>query len=102
MSLVRHLLNRSPETRLNMKSETIMAHDFFTEIDWQQLIRKNLQAPYKPAAKEEPIFCSAASFKEEISVACGYQPIISRVIREFRKQGASKCTVKPSDLDCHF
>ncbi len=52
-----------------MKSETIMAHDFFAEIDWQQLIRKNLEAPFKPTVVDEQPSDPAPPFEPAISVA---------------------------------
>ncbi|KAI8355549.1 kinase-like domain-containing protein [Blakeslea trispora] len=47
--LLRGLLTRDPEQRLGHRgTEEIRCHPFFRTIDWNKLIRKQLQPPFKP------------------------------------------------------
>ena len=47
--LLRQLLQRNPENRINITG--IKQHPFFETIDWDQLLERNLQPPFKPAVR---------------------------------------------------
>jgi len=54
-NFVKGLLNRNPKHRLgaNGDAEELKAHPFFTDIDWDQLAKKNVVPPFKPKLKSE-------------------------------------------------
>jgi len=54
-AFVKGLLNRNPAHRLGAKAdaEELMAHPFFSDIDWNALSRKLVQPPFKPKLKGE-------------------------------------------------
>ncbi|KAF2863719.1 Pkinase-domain-containing protein [Piedraia hortae CBS 480.64] len=49
-SLVKSLLNRNPQARLGAKGDAdeLMAHPFFSDIDWDALGQKLMLSPFKP------------------------------------------------------
>ncbi|KAL6069566.1 AGC protein kinase [Balamuthia mandrillaris] len=52
-SLLQGLLTRDPEQRLGSikNGQDIKEHPFFSSIDWQQLDRKELKAPFRPKVR---------------------------------------------------
>ena len=54
-SFVKGLLNRNPAHRLGAKgdAEELMAHPFFSDVDWNALSKKMSQPPFKPKLKGE-------------------------------------------------
>lgn len=52
-SLIVGLLNRDPKKRLGSANDVddIRAHPFFASMDWDALMRKEVEAPYKPQVK---------------------------------------------------
>jgi len=47
-SLLRALFKRNPDNRLS-SVEDIKRHPFFSNIDWDLLLEKQIEPPYKPA-----------------------------------------------------
>jgi len=45
--LIRKLLDRNPETRLQDPAQ-IKAHPWFADIDWEALYNRQITPPYKP------------------------------------------------------
>ncbi|XP_041051528.1 ribosomal protein S6 kinase alpha-6 isoform X1 [Carcharodon carcharias] len=64
--LLRMLFKRNPGNRLGAGPdgvEEIKRHPFFATIDWNKLVRKEIQPPFKPAAgKPEDTFCFDPEF----------------------------------------
>ncbi|KAK3708652.1 Serine/threonine-protein kinase [Vermiconidia calcicola] len=54
-NFVKGLLNRNPAHRLGAKgdAEELMAHSFFSDIDWNALSKKTMPPPFKPKLKGE-------------------------------------------------
>lgn len=54
-NFVKGLLNRNPNHRLGAKGDAdeLMAHPFFSDVDWKALGRKALVPPFKPKLKGE-------------------------------------------------
>jgi serine/threonine protein kinase len=54
-NLVKGLLNRNPRHRLGANGDAaeLKAHEFFHDVDWVALARKNLVPPFKPKLKSE-------------------------------------------------
>lgn len=54
-NFVKGLLNRNPKHRLgaNNDANELMAHPFFSDIDWDALSRKELIPPFKPKLKSD-------------------------------------------------
>jgi serine/threonine protein kinase len=54
-NFVKGLLNRNPAHRLGAKgdAEELMAHPFFSDVDWQRLSKKMVSPPFKPKLKGE-------------------------------------------------
>ncbi|CAK4031951.1 Serine threonine- kinase SCH9 [Lecanosticta acicola] len=54
-SFVKGLLNRNPSHRLGAKAdaEELMAHPFFSDVDWNALSEKKVAPPFKPKLKGE-------------------------------------------------
>ncbi|PNS19428.1 hypothetical protein CAC42_2605 [Sphaceloma murrayae] len=54
-NFVKGLLNRNPNHRLGAKGDAdeLMAHPFFSDVDWNALGRKALVPPFKPKLKSE-------------------------------------------------
>ncbi|KAG8632121.1 hypothetical protein KVT40_001261 [Elsinoe batatas] len=54
-NFVKGLLNRNPDHRLGAKGDAdeLMAHPFFSDVDWAALGRKSLKPPFKPQLKGE-------------------------------------------------
>jgi len=53
-ALIVQLLDRNPVTRLGSSEadiEDIKKHEFFAEIDWEKLLNKEIDPPYKPEIK---------------------------------------------------
>jgi len=52
-SLIVRLLSRDPKKRLGSADdvEDVKAHPFFADINWAQLMAKNIDVPYKPKTK---------------------------------------------------
>uniref|UniRef100_A0A4W3I034 Ribosomal protein S6 kinase n=1 Tax=Callorhinchus milii TaxID=7868 RepID=A0A4W3I034_CALMI len=65
-SLLRMLFKRNPTNRLGAGPdgvEEIKRHPFFSTIDWNKLVRKEIQPPFKPASgKPEDTFCFDPEF----------------------------------------
>ncbi|XP_062916525.1 ribosomal protein S6 kinase alpha-6 isoform X1 [Mobula hypostoma] len=65
-SLLRTLFKRNPGNRLGAGPdgvEEIKRHPFFATIDWNKLVRKEIQPPFKPASgKPEDTFCFDPEF----------------------------------------
>jgi protein-serine/threonine kinase len=75
-AFVKGLLNRNPAHRLGAKNdaEELMAHPFFSDIDWNALSQKLTQPPFKPKLKDQydvsnfdPEFTNALSTGPEAS-----------------------------------
>jgi protein-serine/threonine kinase len=75
-AFVKGLLNRNPAHRLGAKNdaEELMAHPFFSDIDWNALSQKLTQPPFKPKLKDQydvsnfdPEFTNALSAGPEAS-----------------------------------
>jgi serum/glucocorticoid-regulated kinase 3 len=48
-NLIRHLLTRNPHERLGSKgAHQVKAHSFFSHIDWNRLLQKKIQPPFRP------------------------------------------------------
>ncbi|XP_067852942.1 ribosomal protein S6 kinase alpha-6 isoform X3 [Heptranchias perlo] len=64
--LLRTLFKRNPGNRLGAGPdgvEEIKRHPFFATIDWNKLVRKEIQPPFKPASgKPEDTFCFDPEF----------------------------------------
>jgi serine/threonine protein kinase SCH9 len=54
-SFVKGLLNRNPKHRLgyHRDAEELKEHEFFFDIDWDALAKKNITPPFKPKLKSE-------------------------------------------------
>lgn len=54
-NFVKGLLNRNPAHRLGAKgdAEELMAHPFFSDVDWNRLSKKMVSPPFKPKLKGE-------------------------------------------------
>ncbi|KAF1987121.1 kinase-like protein [Aulographum hederae CBS 113979] len=54
-NFVKGLLNRNPKHRLGAKNDAaeLKAHEFFKDINWEELEKKNLPPPFKPQLKSE-------------------------------------------------
>jgi serine/threonine protein kinase len=52
-NFVKGLLNRNPKHRLgaNDDARELKAHPFFADIDWSELLKKNVPPPFKPKLK---------------------------------------------------
>jgi serine/threonine protein kinase len=52
-NFVKGLLNRNPKHRLgaNDDARELKAHAFFSDIDWSELLKKNVPPPFKPKLK---------------------------------------------------
>ena len=52
-NLIVGLLNRDPRKRLGSKDdvEDIKTHPFFSSMDWDALMKKQIESPYKPQVK---------------------------------------------------
>lgn len=49
--LISRLLVKDPEKRLG-HPETIMEHEFYYGVDWEQLMQRKTATPYKPVLKD--------------------------------------------------
>ncbi|RPA80836.1 Pkinase-domain-containing protein [Ascobolus immersus RN42] len=54
-NFVKGLLNRNPKHRLGAKDDAreLKAHPFFKDVDWNQLLKKNVVPPFKPVLRSE-------------------------------------------------
>jgi serine/threonine protein kinase len=51
-SLLEGLLTREPEKRLGSNGgQEVKAHPWFSDIDWEKLVRKEIEPPFKPKVK---------------------------------------------------
>lgn len=67
IDLVKLLLNKSVEARLTMASTSLMAHDFFANVDWDNFMQLKEEPPFIPEiAFETPR--STVTFNEGIRV----------------------------------
>jgi len=69
-NFVKGLLNRNPAHRLGAKgdAEELMAHPFFSDVDWNALSKKTTQPPFKPKLKGE---LDTSNFDPEFTNALG-------------------------------
>ena len=69
ISLVSLLLNKSPESRLNMTSTELMTHDFFANVNWNELMNRQMEPPYIPEKVHiEAEKRAGTKFREEFQV----------------------------------
>jgi serine/threonine protein kinase len=55
-SLVRGLLDRNPSLRLGsgpQDAQEIKSHMYFSDVDWDKLIKKQVKPPFKPKVESE-------------------------------------------------
>lgn len=77
ISLLTGLLHRDPNQRLgNQGTDEIRNHEFFKSIDWNQLMRKQVQPPFKPSVQN---VYDTTNFDDEFT---SEQPIESMTSKE--------------------
>jgi len=52
--LLKKLLDKDPDKRLGTKGASeVKKHDFFKDIDWNKLVKKEIEAPFKPKVSDK-------------------------------------------------
>jgi cGMP-dependent protein kinase len=51
-SVIDQLLNKNPSLRMGAGFEKLKSHPWFSFIDWEKLLSKDIKAPYKPKVKK--------------------------------------------------
>ena len=51
-SVISQLLNKNPSLRMASGFEKLKNHPWFTSIDWEKLLSKQIEAPYIPKVKK--------------------------------------------------
>lgn len=52
IALVSMLLDKNPEKRVTLTATIIMAHDFFLDLDWSQLLQFTIPSPFIPKKRD--------------------------------------------------
>lgn len=79
--LLSKMLERDPKKRIGSKNaEEIKKHPFFKSIDWEKLLRREIEPPFKPIIE-------------------GGATSVSNVDEEFKSEAAKDTYVPPSKLD---
>lgn len=81
-SLIKKLLKKDYRRRLGNKNgmEDVKAHPFFSDIDWDKLLAKQIEPPYRPSMRE-------INFSKEftsIPVTFNLEEEINRTVRRMR------------------
>ncbi|KAI8074668.1 kinase-like domain-containing protein [Gongronella butleri] len=87
-SLLRGLLTRDPEQRLGSNgSSEIKSHPFFASIDWQLLMQKKVQPPFKPSVENA---FDTTNFDEEFTSEAPLESLVdeSQISRTMQEQFA--------------
>jgi hypothetical protein len=68
--LILRLLNKAPESRVIGSMPGLMADDFFNTVEWEKLLRMEVQPPFLPEKVDSPkLSANSGKFdKEELSV----------------------------------
>lgn len=75
--LIIALLNRNPEARLGSSDkdvEEIRTHPFFSDIDWEKLLRREIEPIFKPKVKE--VEGDVSNFDEQFTK----EPVVDSVV----------------------
>jgi len=75
-NLIVALLNRDPAKRLGSKDDIddIKSHQFFKDISWEKMLRKEIDPPYKPKVKGND---DTANFDETFTK----EPVVDSVVQ---------------------
>ncbi|KAF8574539.1 kinase-like protein [Ramaria rubella] len=74
-SIMTGLLNKDPSKRLGVNGgEEIMMHPFFKSIDWNKLLAKNIQPPFKPSVES---VLDVANFDPECASEALEEPLVT-------------------------
>lgn len=48
LNILTELLDKNPDSRIKGKASTLMAHKYFSDIDWSKILCKGCETPFKP------------------------------------------------------
>ncbi|PWY76285.1 camp-dependent protein kinase [Aspergillus heteromorphus CBS 117.55] len=115
-NFVKGLLNRNPKHRLGAKGDAkeLMAHPFFSDVDWQALGRKEVIPPFKPKLKSDtdtsnfdPEFTNALENNNSLNdraaaIANGFMPAGTPLSPGLQANFKGFTFVNESSIDHHF